>query len=164
MLRKQGICGLLLGLFLVQWAGADIRSLPSSYDYVYGDPITHRGRFEYNLHDRLGTDGHTAWELYACPSAFECLAGGPMRFSIPNSSNTKWEAFGEQFEVIGSRSIRMFGQEVSANLIMSTQPAGQTYYLYSKDRGLLGFGAAGIKDAPFFWLEGRCGFAARNCK
>jgi hypothetical protein len=111
----------------------------------------------------MGTDGHTAWHWHACPQSFNCLAGGPIRFTIPTSSLQKWDAFGEHFEIVEARDIRMFGHHISATFIKATQSAGKTLYIYSKQRGLLGFGAMGVADAPFFWLEEQCGFAAHDC-
>jgi hypothetical protein len=122
--------------------------------------MTHKGRFQYSVSDHVGTDGHTAWELYNCPPDFECLAGGPITFALPTKSQSSWAAFNEQFEILGPRTLRMLGEEMNATLIRGTKAAGQTYYLYSSDRGLLGFGASGVKGAPLFWLVGRCGFAA----
>jgi hypothetical protein len=164
-MAKTQLLSLLLALawFAVARADGDKTTISSEYDFTYSDPLSHQGSFRFDSRSHMGTDGHTAWHWYACADKFECLAGGPIRFTIPNTRQEHWDAFGNHFEIVGSRTERMLGQQLSVKLIKATQPAGQTLYVYSPERGLLGFGVLGLTDAPFFWLEEHCGFAAREC-
>jgi hypothetical protein len=134
------------------------------YDLVYGDPIGHLGTVRYDTRGGVVLVGDVASKLLPCPDHFKCLAGGPIRFAIPDSPRQEWEAFDQHFEIVAPRTVRILGEEVRATLIRSTHPKIEVLYLYSEDRGLLGFGKGGEPVGNFLWLEGKCGFAAKNCR
>ncbi len=90
---------------------------------------------------------------------FICFDGGGLRFAVPKMVRQKksWIFAGQRYSIHKIERFSMVGSEVE--VIFIKKPNDSVTYLYSEDRGVIGFGVIG-KRPRFFLLENKCGFGA----
>lgn len=99
--------------------------------------------------------------LKVCPPEddFLCFDGGGLKFAVPKMVLKKknWMFSGQMYYVQKSERFSIFGLEVDVMFIKKSNDP--ITYLYSEDRGVVGFGVKG-RHPRFFLLENACGFGA----
>lgn len=128
--------------------------------FAYRDSINELN-LSINLREGTLSDGHMSWPLNNCDTSYYCIQSAVFAFAVPKNlaDSPSWHLGDATYTLSGKRSVRLLGEEVSALLIKQQQGDKQNWFLYSKDKGLIGFGAYQITGAAtFFWLEGKCGF------
>ncbi len=103
-----------------------------------------------------------------CPakSGYVCFSGGGLKFAAPKQIGQKsgWTFDGESYTVKQQVHFPILGIPVKAMFIEQNIKDGVLTYIFSEERGLLGFRLDG-KSHRFFLLENKCGFGASpNCR
>jgi hypothetical protein len=95
---------------------------------------------------------------------YACFASPALEFSVPHNlskTTSSWEVRGKKYTIESIKVRRYLG--IAENIYRITAKLNGTtmYYLYSRHRGLMGFGGiAADGKAGVFLLESKCGFAA----
>jgi hypothetical protein len=103
-----------------------------------------------------------------CPktSEYVCFDGGGLKFVAPKQigQRNSWTFEGETYTVKQRVHLPILGVPVKAVFIEQAIENGAMTYIFSEERGLLGFRFDG-KERRFFLLENNCGFGANpNCR
>jgi hypothetical protein len=105
-------------------------------------------------------------ESCSAKSDYACFSGAGFKFAVPKTVDSKssWEFDGIAYELKRRERFPMLGQAVEVLFIEQIQGKQVFKFLFSEERGLIGFSTAG-EVHRFFLLEGRCGFGAKpSCR
>lgn len=111
------------------------------------------------------SDGHMSWPMKTCDERYYCIQSPVFEFAVPKklADTSSWRLADSTYTIDGKRTVRLVGEEVQALLIEQQQGDRQNWFLYSEDKGLIGFGAnQSAAGTTFFWLEEKCGFGGEQ--
>ena len=99
-------------------------------------------------------------------SRYKCVTTEGFEFHVPrdySASTENWTIGDSHYKVVDNYDkVSLLGIKSKLVLIEKKAAKGSSYYIYSKSRGLLGFGASDdVRSTQgLYLLAGKCGFAA----
>ena len=134
---------------------------PALAQYYYADLLNPPRQFII-YEDRIAAGGKPMPAKF-CPttSDYICFSSGGVKFAVPKTIADKrsWVFEGAAYKLKRREKFGVLGEAVDTIFIEQTFKNDVTNFLFSEERGLLGFSLVG--NVPrFFLLENRCGFGA----
>jgi hypothetical protein len=103
-----------------------------------------------------------AYGLKTCSGkkVFVCVTSEVFVFAVPRGFTeiSQWELDGATYQVLGKRSMELFGRRLEYVLIRQVWQGGEVVFAYSEAYGVISMQS---KDGQLM-LRGRCGFAAKS--
>ncbi|MEF9387554.1 hypothetical protein V4890_18280 [Ralstonia solanacearum species complex bacterium KE056] len=118
-----------------------------------------------NMEEGTLSDGHLLWPLQNCDDNYYCIKSAVFEFSVPKKmdESPSWRLGDATYTLSGKRNVKWLGEQTTALLIKRQQGDQKIWFLYSKEKGLIGFGAyEATGGMTYFWLEGKCGFGGEQ--
>ena len=96
-------------------------------------------------------------------SKYTCINSKVFKFAIPkfiSKSRKSWTKNRITYDLVEIREINFFGIRDSVYIIDDRIKAEEIRFIYSRNRGLIGFGGYSKKYKNIFLIDSKCGFGA----
>lgn len=133
-------------------------------------------RFTYRDHSRneillvdqkasTTSDGHIVQGFARCNGEFVCLRSPRLFFVVPKSldSRQQWSMDDREFRIVRTETIALAGKQVETYRIESTFEGIHTWFNFSREVGLVAFGASSPQGTVSYRIDGSCGYGAKSC-
>lgn len=141
-------------------------SMSFSGEYKYED-VANNYTVVIDTEARKLSSQHREEDIYFCErsSKFICMMGA-LPFAVPReftTERTEWKHSDHLFRVIDRFSLQMLGKKLDVHRIEHKDNHITTWYLYSKEYGLVAFGTSvGASISTSYITANSCGFGAAD--
>lgn len=135
-------------------------------EYKYED-VANNYTVVIDIEERKFSSQHREEDIYICEASsdFICMMGA-LPFAVPRiftSESTEWEHSEHQFRLTDTLSLQMLGKKLDVHRIEYLDNLITTWYLYSKQYGLVAFGTSvGDSISTSYISANSCGFGAAD--